>query len=229
MKNSLKIKRMVGIAILAAIVIVLQVVSNYVQFGTISITLALIPIAVGAILYGPIAGAILGVVMGLIVLTAPSTQAYFFVNNPAATRFICILKTGLAGLAAGFLFKMFAFFAKKTKNENKKKALFASGIITATLIIPVINTGLFILGASLFFIDIYGGKVIAIINAVFTTNFLIEFIFSAVLSPAIVTLIKVIVRQNDLGFSIDFDEFINDKENDDIDEIAELKLENEGE
>ena len=213
MKNSIKIKRMVGIAILTAIVIVLQVLSNYVQIGAISITLALVPIAVGAILYGPIAGAILGVFMGIIVLTAPSTQAYFFVNNPAATIFLCLLKTGVAGLVAGFLFKLFAFFAKKTENKKKKNALFAAGIIVATLIIPVINTSLFIAGATMFFLNsVYGGSAMAIINGVFTTNFLIEFIVSAVLSPAIVTLIKVIVRENNLGFTNDFDEFVYDED-----------------
>jgi len=213
MKNSLKIKRMVGIAILSAIVIVLQVLSNYIQIGAISITLALIPIAVGAILYGPIAGAILGLFMGLIVLTAPSTQAYFFVNNPAATIFLCLLKTGLAGLVAGFIFKLFAYFAKKTDSTKKKKVLFATGIIIATIIIPVINTGLFIAGATLFFLNsVYGGSAMAVINGVFTTNFLIEFIVSVVLSPAIVTLIKVLTMQNNLGFTTDFSEFISDNE-----------------
>ena len=213
MKNSLKIKRMVGIAILSAIVIVLQVLSNYIQIGALSITLALIPIAVGAILYGPIAGAILGLFMGLIVLTAPSTQAYFFVNNPAATIFLCLLKTGLAGLVAGFIFKLFAYFAKKTDSTKKKKVLFATGIIIATIIIPVINTGLFIAGATLFFLNsVYGGSAMAVITGVFTTNFLIEFIVSVVLSPAIVTLIKVLTMQNNLGFTTDFSEFISDNE-----------------
>lgn len=225
MKNSLKIKRMVGIAILAAIVIVLQVLSNYVQFGAISITLALIPIAVGAILYGPIAGVILGALMGVIVLTAPSTQAYFFVNNPWATIFLCLLKTGIAGFVAGLLFKLFAHFAKKTDNTKKKNVLFAIGIIAATLIIPVINTSLFIGGAALFFLDsVYGGSTMAIITGVFTTNFLIEFIVSAVLSPAIVTLIKVLVSKNDLGFTNDFDEFIDYKDiEDEIDDLEEIE------
>lgn len=163
--------------------------------------------------------------MGVIVLIAPSTQAYFFVNNPAATIFLCILKTGIAGLVSGLLFKLFAYFAKKTENTKKKNALFAAGIITATLIIPVINTSLFIGGAALFFLDsVYGGSTMAIITGVFTTNFLIEFIVSAILSPAIVTLIKVLVSKNDLGFTNDFDEFIYDKNNDeDLDDLEEIE------
>ena len=48
--KSLKIKRITGIAVFAALVVVLQLFSNYVQFGPVSITLALIPIVVGSII-----------------------------------------------------------------------------------------------------------------------------------------------------------------------------------
>ena len=54
--NSLLIKKIVGTSVLTALVIVLQVISNYITFGSVSITLALIPIAMGAILYGPLTG-----------------------------------------------------------------------------------------------------------------------------------------------------------------------------
>ena len=60
MKNSIMIKRLVGISILTALVVVLQLLGNYITIGTVNITLALIPIAVGAILYGPVAGLFLG-------------------------------------------------------------------------------------------------------------------------------------------------------------------------
>ena len=50
MERSLKIKKMVMITILSVVAIVLQLFSNYVQFGPVSITLALIPIVVGAII-----------------------------------------------------------------------------------------------------------------------------------------------------------------------------------
>ena len=56
MNNSRKIRRMVGLAALASMIVVLQLISNYIQFGPVSITLALIPNVVGAILYGPKGG-----------------------------------------------------------------------------------------------------------------------------------------------------------------------------
>ena len=75
--------------------------------------------------------------MGFIVILAPDTQAVFMPVNAAATIFLCLLKSGLAGLAAGFIFKLFAHFGKKTENENKAKALFATGIIVSALIVPI--------------------------------------------------------------------------------------------
>lgn len=209
--NRKKIQMLVGIALLSALVIVFQVIGNHVVIGTVNITLALIPIAVGAILYGPLVGGFLGLVMGAIVIAAPGTIATFMPVNPWGTILICLTKTGLAGLVAGFIFKGFAKLAQKY--EDKKMIFFTVGIIAATLIIPIINTGEFIIGASILFRSIFGAedsfsdafpKVVA---AVLTTNFVIEFAISAVLSPAIVYVIKVITKTTDLGFSQDFSYF----------------------
>ena len=219
-KNSLMIKKLVGLATLTALVIVLQLLSNNVQFGNISITLALIPIAVGAILYGPLAGLFLGMVMGGIVLTAESTQTWFMSVNPAATIILCLVKSGVAGLVSGLLFKLFAFIAKKQSSVNKKKALFAAGIIVAALVVPFTNTAIFIVGGVMFF-SVYYPNLEAAIAAVITTNFAIEFTISAVLSPALVTLIKVLTRQYNLGFANDFSKFIEEDKEVELEEIVE--------
>ena len=209
MTNSQRVKKLVGLATLTALVVGLQFLSNYVSFGSISITL-----------YGPLAGLFLGAVMGAIVIAAPSTQAVFMPVNPAATIILCLLKTAIAGLVSGLLFKLFAFIAKKQKDVKKKKILFAAGIIVAALVVPVINTGLFIVGASIFFMDLFG-NFITIIDAVITTNFLVEFLVSAILSPALVTLVKVLTRQYDLGFANDFSDFIEEDNNDiDLESIS---------
>ena len=91
MKNRIKIKKIVGVSVLLALVISLQLLSNYITIGSISITLALIPIAMGAILYGPLVGMFLGIAMGIMVLVAPST-ALFFGVNAIYTIFICLFK-----------------------------------------------------------------------------------------------------------------------------------------
>ena len=107
--NKLKINKLVGIAIFMCLVVVLQLFSNYVTFGPVSITLALIPIVVGAIIYGPLAGFILGATCGLIVFFAPGTIALFWPYGIIKTFVLCILKTGLAGLVSGFVYKIFNY------------------------------------------------------------------------------------------------------------------------
>ena len=103
-----------GLGVLTAMVVVLQLLSNYVQFGPISITLALFPIAVGAMLYGPIGGFFLGLVDGALVLAAPSTISGFFALAPVGTIITCLGKTSIAGLIAGFIFKL---YKRKTNVE----------------------------------------------------------------------------------------------------------------
>lgn len=87
-----KSKRMIGLATLSAIVAVLQLIANYIpSIGGVSITLALVPLIIGAVLYGPLGGCLLGIIMGIIVLTAPSTGSFLAVN-PFATVFCVCLK-----------------------------------------------------------------------------------------------------------------------------------------
>ncbi|MBR6072387.1 MAG: ECF transporter S component [Acholeplasmatales bacterium] len=230
MTNSQKIKKLVGLATLTALVVGLQFLSNYVSFGSVSITLALIPVAVGAILYGPLAGLFLGAVMGGIALAAPSTLG-FLQYNVGLTILLCLVKTSVAGLVSGLLFKLFANIAKKQSETNKKKMLFATGIIVAALVVPVINTGIFIVGATIIFngysVVLEDGSVIypfaslgLTISAIITANFLIEFLVSAILSPALVTLVQVLTRQNDLGFQKEFQNFIFDDEDLDIETVS---------
>ena len=200
MNNNFKIKRMVGISVLIALVIVLQFISNYITIGTINITLALIPITIGAILYGPYVGGALGIVMGIVVLFAPST-AIFFGVNATYTVFICLFKTGLAGLISGFVFKGFSVLAQ---NKEKKLVYYYIGIITASLLVPLINTSIFILSAPLVFKELFGNFVM-VISAVLTTNFLIEFLVSTSLSPTISYIIKILTKETNMGFSRDLD------------------------
>ncbi len=60
-----KTKKIVGIGIFTAIVVVLQLLGSFIRFGTFSISLVLIPIVVGAALYGIGAGAWLGLAFGI--------------------------------------------------------------------------------------------------------------------------------------------------------------------
>ena len=143
-------------------------------------------------------------------------------ENPFGTIVLCLLKTGLAGLVAGFVFKAFAFFGKKQPEKKNRVIFFAIGIIASALLVPVINTGVFILGAFAFFREPMGGTFAKILAAVLTTNFLIEFLFSAIMSPALVSLVKVLTKNYDLGFVNDFSSFIDNDEDEAFSEAVSL-------
>lgn len=183
MNKSLKVKRMTGIALLASLVLVLQLFSNYVTFGPVSITLALIPIVVGAVTYGPLAGFILGCVGGVLVFVAPSTIALFWDYGILITFIVCVLKMGIAGLLSGLVYKLLSKFNK----------LFA--VVLASITVPIINTGLFILAAITIYYDLLvglapaGQNIAAFLFLSFIGfNFIIEFIVNSALSPVVLRL-----------------------------------------
>lgn len=192
MKNSLKIRRITGIALLIAVEVALGFLGNYVSIGQVNLNLALIPIAVGACIFGPLCGLALGIINGLIALIAPATMAFFVPHNLIATIVVCLAKTGLAGLVAGFIYR-----GLKSKSE-------LVAVILASIAIPVVNTGLFIIGVFAFFMPVYEGWAgeganvyLFVITATLTVNFLIELVINAGLATTVHRIIKVVSkRQN---------------------------------
>ena len=182
MKRRIDIHTIAGAGLLLAVEIVLQFIGNHVAIGPVSINLSLVPIAIAAILYGPSIGLFIGLMCGFFVLLAPSTLAIFWPINPIATVLICLIKTGLAGLFAGLLFKWL-------KRFNVTVAA-----VVAALSIPVVNSGLFALGALVFYrgwLESIGGENIfyTLFITVIGINFLFEFGVTAILSPTISRLI----------------------------------------
>jgi len=138
MKNPFTIRNMPYIAILAAIEIVLQYIGNAIAFGPISINLSLVPIALGAIIFGPWVGLFLGIINSLFVLMAPSTMIFYNVSV-VGTIITVFIKSGAAGFFGGLIYLLI----------NKRNNLLAT--IVTSISIPLINTGLFIVGSLTFF------------------------------------------------------------------------------
>ena len=139
MNEKITTKQIVGTGLLLALEIIFQIFGNYLQFGPVNINLSLVTIVIAAVLYGPLSGAILGFFNGLLALLSPSTLAIFMPISPAGTVIACLLKTTIAGLLAGLLFKLF---------KNKNQVL---GLIISSLIVPIVNTGLFSVCCLIFF------------------------------------------------------------------------------
>lgn len=164
---------MVGIAVLLSLAIVLTLISNSIRIGSIEINLSLIPIVLASILYGPWAGLLIGVVNGGLVLIAPGTAAFLAINAPATVA-LCLIKTGFAGFLAGWAFKL----------ASKWKLSFA--VILSAIIVPVCNTGIFMLFVLLFFGELLG----AIVSIMLLINFGIELGINIALGTTLVYLVR---------------------------------------
>lgn len=169
---------------LSAVVIVLQLMVEFVPLGFVKFAPVLAPIVLGGALYGRRMGVFLGLVFSVVVLLLPSTQAFFSVNF-FATVVIVIAKGTLGGFLAACVYKLFA-------KRNELVAVILSGIV-----MPVVNTGIFVLGASFFFLPVFGieaDKVgLAAIIPIFliiAINFIIELSVNLILSTGLVTAIK---------------------------------------
>lgn len=186
-----KTRRMVGLSILTALVVVLQFVASFVLVGTFPLTLTLVPVVIGAALYGPKSGAWLGGVFGVVVLImcivgVDKGGVILWNVNPILTAVLCILKGALAGLCAGAVYKAIA-----------RKNSFA-GVIGAAIVSPVVNTGTFIIGLTVFFnptlVEWAGAAGKDVINYILLVlvgvNFVIELVLNLVLSSVIERLIR---------------------------------------
>ena len=182
--------------IITGVEIILQIIGNYINPGFANINLSLIPIAIGAILYGPIVGGFLGFVCGVMVLISPSTMQVFFSISPVGTIFACILKTTLAGVVAGLVMKLF-------KGEKK-----IYGAILASILVPVINTGIFSIFAVLFFKPLldslvasspeqYSNIGVALIVGLIGINFILEVISTVILTPSLYKIIESTSNRRD--------------------------------
>lgn len=195
MSNTSKnnVYRLTGLGILTAIIIMLQIFSTFVKFGPFSITLALIPIVVGAAMFGKGAGAYLGAVFSVVVVIMCITGGdpggfVVWSANPFMCVVLCMLKGTMAGFCAGLVYQAL---------HNKNKIL---AVVLAALVSPIVNTGIFILGMLLFFRETLaawaGGSDLLtfIIIGMTGVNFLIELGVNMVLSPVVVKIIDAVKK-----------------------------------
>ena len=183
-----KTKNMVGVALFIAIVVVLQMLGGGIKVGSMfSISLVLIPIVVGAALYGWKAGGILGFAFGVAVL-ASGDAAAFMVVDPVATVGVVLVKGTLCGICAGL---MYALLGKKIR---------VLGVLGAAVACPVVNTGIFLIGCKLFFYETVAmwGQGLGFENTaaymflgLAGINFLVELAVNLLLAPVIVRLIRI--------------------------------------
>lgn len=181
----MKTKKMVGIGLFTAIVVVLQMLAH-VMSGMLPVELSfvLVPVVVGAAIYGWQAGAWLGFVFGVVVLLSGGAAAFLAVNVPG-TILTVLLKGTLCGLSAGLVYKLF-----------EKKNVFLA-VMLAAVVCPIVNTGIYLLGCLMFFMNLvtdewgFGDIGGYIIYGAVLINFLVELVVNIVLAPVAMRLIKI--------------------------------------
>lgn len=190
--NKMSTKTLVLGAVLTALVIILQFVSMNLRFSTFSITLTLVPIVIGAATCGVGMGAWLGLVFGAIVLLT-GDAAPFLAVNPIGTVVTVLLKGVACGFVTGLVYRIL-------EKHNRYIAVAVSAVIC-----PAVNTGVFLLGCLVFFMEAVsswaaaaglGGNVVQYMIVVLVgINFLIELGTNIVLSPVILRLLNIKSKQ----------------------------------
>ena len=180
-------RTLVLLSILTAVVIILQFMGSFLRIGPFSVSLVLLPIVIGTATCGAIGGAWLGLVFGGMVLLSGDAGPFLAVN--AAGTILTVLAKGiLCGLISGLVYK------------GLEKYNRYSAVVVAAIVCPVVNTGIFLLGTKLFFMETITQWAVAagfasvgkfIIYGLVGGNFVFELLLNIVLSPVIVRLLNI--------------------------------------
>ena len=114
-------------------------------------------------------------------------------NNPFFTALICFVKGIAAGVLPAVVYKL-----AKGKSEGLTNTRKYVSALLAALVAPIANTGLFVCGMLLFFMETLkawaGGSALAsyVLLGLAGLNFIVEFIINIVLTPAIVRVVEAV-------------------------------------
>ena len=183
-------------AALAAIIVVMTFTPiGYLNIGIVEITFLTIPVAIGAIICGPGAGALLGGVFGLTSymqcfgIGRPSPfGAALLAINPVATTVLCLVPRVLAGLLAGLIFKAF-----KNKSGTLSYAVtsLSTGVFNTLFFVIVLLLGFST--ESLSSLQL-GDSMLKIISSLVTVNAVIEWAVCLVVGLAVSKALSALLK-----------------------------------
>ncbi|MBO5908405.1 MAG: ECF transporter S component [Clostridia bacterium] len=180
--NQALVKKLAFVGLLTALAVVLSYI-KIPLFGTVTVTLVLPVVVVGAALYGPVVGAWLTVIPNI---SAFSEAGIFMVYQPIGCIFTLLLKGILAGLAAGFVYKLLS-------KKHPIGAVTCSAVVT-----PIVNTGIFVAGCYIFIWEEIleaaassGVGIGILLLGLAGINFVAELILNLILCPTILRIIHI--------------------------------------
>ena len=188
-RTSVETERLVLAAVLTAIVVIFQVLAIVTRavLPLFAINLVLIPIVIGAAIGGARVGAWLGFASGVAILISGDAAAFLTINI-GGTILTVLAKGALSGFAAALVYKAV---------ERKDRYL---AVLSAAVVCPIVNTGVFVLGCLTFFMDTirvwgeglgYNNAFAYIFLGMIGINFIIELVLNVMLSPVAVRLLDI--------------------------------------
>lgn len=139
MEKKSNTRYLVELALFIAIILVMKLTGlSSIPVGPLNMTLTMVPIAIGAMLLGPLAGGVLGMFYGFTSLYdavsgASVMTGIFFQISPLNTVILCVVTRAIVGLATGWLFRLF-----RRADKHHTLCYFLGGLAA-----PLLNTLLF--------------------------------------------------------------------------------------
>ena len=191
-------------SIMTALVIIFTLLGNFISLGFFNVSLALVPIVIGAATCGVWVGAWLGFVNGLVILFSGQAAGFMGINA-LGTIFVVMLKGTLCGLAAGAVYHLvnkvdlIKMFNLDGKCGIKAKHNEIVAVVAASATCPIVNTLVFILGCLTIFLPTMqaGGAAEGksalgyVLTAMVGFNFFFELAVNLVLAPVVSRLLEI--------------------------------------
>lgn len=191
------------LALLLALVLIMSYTPlGYLPVGPLSLSLLSIPVAIGAMLMGPLAGAVLGGAFGLTSFFSAMRGGSLlgtamFTASPAGTFVTCFVARLLMGALCGVVFKL----ARRLWPDNDKLCCAIGGLAA-----PLLNT-VFFMGflVALFYNIDYVQQLAAAMGAANPLMFvvgmvgiqgLIEAVLGCVVSAAVTVPVRKVLKQS---------------------------------
>lgn len=183
----MKTKRIVLYGLFIAIILLMAFTPiGYIKMPFVEITLITIPVIVGAVTMGPVAGLVLGTVFGLTSFAQCFGMSKFgttlFSINPFFTFIICVVARALMGYLCGVIFKAFE------KRGNTSVWAFGVSSVAGALLNTLFFVGflLILFGNSDYIMAMRAGaNVLAFLAAFVGINGLVEAIACGIVGTAI--------------------------------------------
>ena len=183
--NHSKIVSLTTLGVLAALIVVMAFTPlGYLKVGALSITFLMIPVVIGAIIVGPVGGAVLGGVFGLTSFIQCFGMDAFGTALADINIFYCAIMCFVSRILAGFLAGV--VFRLVDKIDKSRVVSFGAASLTGALLNTVFFVFfLIVLFGRTEFVKSFGDSVIAIIAALVSVNSIIESVVCLFVGAAI--------------------------------------------